>query len=208
MLYCLVKVRLFLSFLLFLLFFNSFVTLADLKSTWGFRIKCWDLLPELSTSASQKVSFVSMPAGAVSTINRSNTYPLCWVKEWKRGGLQMNPSPDLCALAGQALSSRQAFSWAIPSHFLDQRKFYKAFLGALSYISLPSPKVVCVSLPLLVAEAELTMRTCQLCSSSLSPTGFPSGHQGKGSLPCAPKASAERGHRGQGRLPLPLATAW
>lgn len=130
---------------IFSLSFNSFVTLADLKSTWCFRIKCWDLLPELSTSASQKVGFVRMPAGAVNTINRRNICSLCWVKEWKQEGLQMNLFPNLCALAGQALSSRQTFTWAIPAHFLGQSKFSKAFLGALSCISAIPKGCLCVS---------------------------------------------------------------
>lgn len=60
----------------------------------------------------------------------------------------------------------------------------------------------------LAAEAVLTVFACQLCSTSLSSMRFPSGARGKGSLPCAPKASTERGVQGSvackgwGRLPL------
>lgn len=68
------------------------------------------------------------------------------MKEWKQGGLQVSLSPNLRALAGQVLLSRQALSWATPARFLDQCKFYQVFLNALSCVSACHPERLAVSL--------------------------------------------------------------
>lgn len=180
------------------LFLNSFVTLADLKSSWGFRIKCWDLSPELSTPASQKVSVVRMPAGAVNTTNRRNTYPLCWVKEWKQGGLQINLSPSLCALAGQALFFLQpGFQLSNTCSFPGS----KQILQGLSWCPFLYPSAIpkgCLSLCLSWLQRQNSPRELVSSTPAASPPlASPVATRGRAAL--CPKGICWKGSQGPGQ---------
>lgn len=179
---------------IFSLFLNSFAILADLKSTWSFRIKCWDLLPELSTSASQKVGFVRMPAPAVNTINRRNICSLCWVTECKQEGLQMNLFPRTSVpLQGRSFPPDRLSAEQYLLIFWIKANSTRPFLVPF-HVHLCRPQRFSVSLCLSWLQRQNSpWEPVSSCSSSLS------------SL-CA-KGICFWGHRGQGRLPLPLATA-
>lgn len=117
----------------------------------------------MSTATSQQVSFVWTPARAVNAINRRNTYPqLCWMKEWKQGGLQVSLLQPPCPCrAGPFLQmgSRLSNTCSFPGS--------KQILQSLSWctfidLCLPSQKVGCVSLPL--PAAVWLQRQCSPCS--------------------------------------------